>query len=275
MNRRPPDPKSGALPSALLLHIAGLSRLPSIARPIACSTPIEKVSKALIFILWLCGSIDLCPAVCFWKPVADLTPFVLTLTGACENGKVNSPLDAAYNPTAQRLFCLLPFPVVGGIRFGVSPGGLVIVLLGFADPCLFFLPGQIFRLLAMVRTGNIPIRAALAGAAAGVSHSCYHKFTLTMAPAGVEPALLRIPLRRIAAGNMANPAGGLCLLSAVDFLGEEIVWQLTNCHGGRGRIRTGSLRLCRPLHTYALLRPYCAPPQRGAIQLSDSRSERR
>lgn len=42
-----------------------------------------------------------------------------------------------------------------------------------------------------------------------------------LAQAGIEPAVLgwrlfpnRTELRRIAAGNMANPAGGLCLLSA-------------------------------------------------------------
>ena len=44
MNRRPPDPKSGALPSALLLHIAGLSRLPSISSPTHRVVYIEKLS---------------------------------------------------------------------------------------------------------------------------------------------------------------------------------------------------------------------------------------
>ena len=81
------------------------------------------------------------------------------------------------------LFCLLPLPVVGRIRFGVCPCGLIICLLCLADLFLFFTPCQIFRLLAVIRTGSITIRATLAGRRPLITNGFGH----------YRPPFLRLP----------------------------------------------------------------------------------
>lgn len=68
--------------------------------------------------------------------------------------------------------------------------------------------------------------------------------------AGFEPTPFLLPfelLSHITAGHGSTPAGGLCLLSALDRLGDSHFWHRTRMRpGGRGRIRTGDARFCRP-----------------------------
>lgn len=174
-----------------LLHIAGLSRLSSISCPTHHVVYIEKLSAQH----FVSGVLLPHPLYTTAAPRLErvtstrlvVAPTIPTLLGnrfnlyfAChhylQRGNFGMP------PITRRLrglFRLLPFPVISRVRFGVNPCRLVIVLLGFADLRLFFLPGQKFRLLAMVRTGVIPIRAALTGAAAVASDCCYH-FSITI-----------------------------------------------------------------------------------------------
>ena len=75
--------------------------------------------------------------------------------------------------------------------------------------------------------------------------------------AGFEPAPFRaahpddLPfklLSHITAGYGSIPAGGLCLLSALDRLGDSHFWHPAQRmrRGGRGGIRTRGTRFCRP-----------------------------
>ena len=122
------------------------------------------------------------------------------------------------------LFCLLPFSVVGRIRFIGGPGGLMIGLSGFADLRLFFFPGKIFRFLTMVRTSRIPIRAAFAWGITVVSDGFCH----------CRPPFLRLP-----PGHGLTRRRGLCLLSAkvLRFLGYH-----PNGKNGRMRPAGGAYR---------------------------------
>lgn len=55
-------------------------------------------------------------------------------------------------------------------------------------------------------------------------------------------------LSHITAGHGSIPAGGLCLLSALDRLGDSHFWHPAQRmrRGGRGGIRTRGTRFCRP-----------------------------
>lgn len=71
--------------------------------------------------------------------------------------------DTAYCPTVQGLPSFYVLPVIGLVNFILTPDRVVICLPGFPDLVQFFPMGQIFRFLAMVRAGRIPVWASPAG----------------------------------------------------------------------------------------------------------------
>lgn len=81
---------------------------------------------------------------------------------------------AAFNPTAQGLFPALMLAIAAFVRFFVGPDRAVIGSFILPDQRLLLFPFEKIRLPAMIRTGNIPIRTVLAGAAACISGGCYH-----------------------------------------------------------------------------------------------------